>query len=356
MGVRGADSDRGDVHIRYGPPDFVLAWGPDDNAPVLTSILWAYEKSDLAFIFDAPITYATARIPQPDRGYVEALREGTPVRWDNTTRVTIDTLPVRMTRFRASATSADSVDVVIAALPPVQAIAEASAVREAVRTDLWILGDGMGTVFRDSTPVSSAGLRTWQQRVAAGQYLYRIEASAAESERAARASAPVVATADAGTGFALSGFGVSDILLATRARERRGATPRRWSDLDITPQVGAMRPGAALALVWETYGLGSAEGRAEYTVTITARRERGTVGRVTARILGGVSGRAGITAGRDQVVIQFDRVASAAPVVVDYFDLSLAESPEGRYAITLKITDKSTGRVSERSTVVEIAR
>jgi GWxTD domain-containing protein len=354
MGVRGADSDRGDVHIRYGPPDFVLAWGPDDGT-VNTSILWAYEKSDLAFVFDAPITYATARIPQADRAYIEALREGMPVRWDNTTRVTIDTLPVRMTRFRASAATADSVDVVIAALPPVQAIAAASSVREPVRTDLWILGDGMGTIYRDSTPVSSAGLRTWQQRVAAGEYIYRVEASAAESERAARASGPVVATREAG-GFALSGFGVSDLLLATRARERRGVAPVRWSDLDVTPQVGTMRPGAALALVWETYGLGAQDGRAEYTVTITARRERGTVGRVTARILGGVSGRAGITAGRDQVVIQFDRVVAAAPIVVDYFDLSLAESPEGRYSITLAITDKATGRRTERTTALEIGR
>jgi GWxTD domain-containing protein len=357
LGVRGADSDRGDVHIRYGPPDIQLAWGGEPDGPNMEtrniSILWAYERSDLAFVFMAPPSFATARVPMIDRQLVLGIQEAIPVRFDNTTRLRIDSLPVRVTRFRATA---DSVDLVVAALPPIDSIAAASIVREPVRTDLWVLGEGLNTVHRDSIPTSTAGQRDWRRRVQVGSYVYRLEASASASERAARATAPIVAETDPATGFATAGFGVSDLLLATRARERRGVAPRRWSDLDIEPQVGAMRAGSGISLVWETYGLAATDGGSEYTVTITARRERGTAGRVTARILGGVPGRAAVTAGRDQVVIAFDRAVPAAPAVVDFFELSLAESPEGRYVITLAVTDKATGVTSERSTVLEIAR
>ena len=66
MGVRGADTDRGDVHIRYGPPDHVVAWGPDPDGMSFedrsVSTLWSYERSGLSFIFQGQPTFATARI------------------------------------------------------------------------------------------------------------------------------------------------------------------------------------------------------------------------------------------------------------------------------------------------------
>jgi GWxTD domain-containing protein len=353
LGVRGADSDRGDVHIRYGPPDIVLAWGgePDDPSGRDISILWAYERNDLAFVFLAPPSYGTARVPQIDRALVDGIRDAIPVRFDNTTRLTIDTLPLQVVRFRTTA-SADSVDLVVAARPPVTAIAEAAEVREPVRSDLWLLGDGLQPVRRDSQPAAKPGTQWWPQRVAAGGYVVRAEASGATSPRAARALLLLQAQDDPTTGFALRGYGMSDVLLANRAAAARGRSAARWSDLELQPLAGALTRGEPLAVVWETYGLGDSDGRSAYTVTITLTRERGAVGRVTARVLQSVG--ASVAGGDDEVVVRYERAGASGGIALDHVDLALGDTPGGRYKLTVQVTDKATGRQVERVTRFEV--
>ena len=75
MNVRGADTDRGDVHIRFGPADFVMSlcaqypsncWAafrpsPEQPQPMIRTI-WTYANG-FVFEFKGMPTFATARIP-----------------------------------------------------------------------------------------------------------------------------------------------------------------------------------------------------------------------------------------------------------------------------------------------------
>jgi GWxTD domain-containing protein len=353
LGVRGADTDRGDVYVRYGPADYVLAWGPEPDDPSFEgrsiSTLWSYEITGLSFVFQGQASFGTARIPLSDRTFQELQREDVPVRWDNARSVEVDTIPVQSVRFRGTA---DSVDVLVAAAPPVGPIRASSTRALDVRTDFWLLAGGTVGVKRDSTMDFPGGVQSWQYRVPAGTYVYRIEASANDATKAARSTAALVAGSDPLSGFALGGFGVSDVLLATRAQPRAGVTPQRWSDLELRPLAGPLAAGADLSVAWETYGIASANGSAAYSIAITIRRESSGAGRVAARVLRGVTG---ISIGDDEVAILFDRTVAHRDALVEYLDLALGETPAGAYRLTLKITDRTTGQSTERVTRFTIA-
>jgi hypothetical protein len=270
-------------------------------------------------------------------------REDIPVRWDNTRSVEVDSIPARAMRFRGAA---DSVDVFVAATPPVGAIRASSAAISDVRTDFWLLAGGTVPVRRDSTLDYQGGVQSWRYRVPVGTYVYRVEASADAAAKAGRATAAVVANTDVLSGFALTGFGISDVVLATRALPRATA-PRRWSDLDIRPLAGPLAVGGELALAWETYGITPQNGSAAYSIAITVRRETSGAGRVAARILRGATG---IPIGDDEVAILFDRTVAHSDILVEHLDIALGESPAGSYRLTVKVTDRTTGQSTERVT------
>lgn len=345
LGVRGADTDRGDVHVRYGPPDYKLAWGPEPDAGEFEgrsiSTLWSYETTGLSFVFQGQPGFSTARVPLSDRTFQELQREDIPVRWDNTRSVEVDTIAVQALRFRGGA---DSVDVLVAAAPPVGPIRASSPRAADVRTDFWLLAGGTVPVKRDSTLDFPGGVQTWRHRLRAGTYLYRVEASANDATKAGRATAAVVANTDPLTGFALSGFGISDVILATRA-QAGASVPRRWSDLDIRPLAGPLAVGGELAVAWENYGIAPQNGSATYSIAITIRRETSGAGRVVARVLRGATG---IPIGDDEVAILFDRTVAHSDILVEHLDIALGESPAGAYRITVKVTDRVTGRSTER--------
>jgi GWxTD domain-containing protein len=348
LGVRGADTDRGDVHIRYGPADYVLAWGPEpggDFESQSVSTLWAYERSGLAFVFQGQATFATARIPLSDRTFYEQQREDIPVRWDNARVVAIDTIPVQGARFRGTA---DSVDVLFAARPPVETIRASSDVISPVRTDFWVLAGGTVGFDRDSATVSPTGIQSWRRRVPLGTYVFRVEASADAALRAGRASTALVANEDRFSGFTLRGFGISDVVLATAVEERRGGA-RRWSDLEISPLAGPIPSGRSLALVWENYGLSDRGGSANYSIAVTVRRDASVVGRVAARILDGARAVTSTARTDEAVTIQFNRSVPHQEIIVDRLEVGLGESPPGLYTITVTITDQVAGQRSSRT-------
>ena len=95
---------------------------------------WWYDFARLSFHFRGMPTFGTSYFTSPAVAYDRM--DSIPSRWDNISRERIDSLPVRVARFRARA---DSVDVVFTSQPPVDAIRAAAAVEGAVRTDFWLL-------------------------------------------------------------------------------------------------------------------------------------------------------------------------------------------------------------------------
>ena len=343
MKVRGADSDRGDVHIRYGPPDLIVASKGNGGGPPDIETDWFY-NTGLFFQFVGQPTFATARIPPGGEQSFGDLTAGTPVHWDNIHTIAVDTMPVQAARFRAAT---DSVDLYLVTLPPVAQIAKVAEVKGSVRSDVWILAGGLVPIVHDSANADAPGIRVYQRRIAAGTYVYRAEASADGARYAARATAAFVAGPDSATGFSTRGFGMSDVLLAATASSR--GTPLRWSDLDILPLVGTVVRKGQIALVWENYELGNDGGTARYTVSVTIERQRSVLGRIATQFIGRVGTAAGIDRSENRVTLHFERNVPYAPALLDNVTLGLGSTPAGSYRLTIGVADRVSGRATSRS-------
>jgi GWxTD domain-containing protein len=354
--VRGADTDRGDIFVRYGPPDLIAVFGPAVSSSSYNAIedmnvstVWAY-PTGLIFVFNGAPTFATAHTAKSDVAMVGAIKQSLPVRWDNLTSMRVDSMLTQIVRFRGGR---DSVDLFVALEPPVDSIRAASAAGAKIRGDVWFLAGNMSTAFRDSLTLTEPGVRNWSKRVSPDLYIVRGEASADGSTRGGRATA-VVDTRDNGTtGVAQKGFGISDLLLSTSAEPRTGVE-KRWTDLAITPAVGALHQNGQLALVWENYEFGQRDGSAKYQVVITLKRERTLTGQIAANVVGALAGIARVDHGSDHVGVTFDRTPSYSPAFVDHLTMSLGETPAGTYTLTLQITDQVTGKVVARTKTIRI--
>jgi GWxTD domain-containing protein len=348
LGIKGADTDRGDIYIRYGPPALLAAFGSTSAYVSEVSTVWVYD-SGLLFSFIGSTAFGTARTSVDDKFMVERMTAAMPVRWDNLASITVDSLPSRPVRFRGGV---DSVDVVITSLAPVAAIAaSAPTPGKLVRSDWWLLQNATIVVERDSVLDSGNGARVWSARVGPGTFVSRVEASVDDGTVAARSATPLVIEPSSDE-FPLRGFGLSDVLLASAVTPRGAGAS--WRDFDVTPSVGTFARDASLGLVWEMYDLGAREGSAQYTFTLTIKRERGTAGRITARVLGSVAGAAGIDMREDQTTISFDRTVGHAPTLADHLSIALGDTPAGVYTLTLEIADKVSGLKAARTQQIRI--
>jgi len=350
----GADTDRGDIHVRYGPPRLVIGL-----APPKSRIVWMYEDG-LTFVFYAPPTWGTASFDGPFLERARQLRETQPVEWSNLpVDRQMDSIAVQLARFRAGG---DSVDVFLVANVPIDSLVkDVEVAKGPIDIDMQVFDDAAQPVMRDSSRaiVSFAApdltsLRAWRPRVGKGTYFYRIEALQPDAMNGARGSGRIPTVAD--STFALRGFGISDILLAERVAPRAGDASR-WSEFTIVPNTGVFRRGQSVDLLWETYDLGQRDGAARYKVSITLSRVRGTgAGAWVARVIGGAADAIGATGrGSERVALSFDRQVPCRAASADYVSLDLGAAPPGRYRVTVEITDQVTSRKTVREARLTIA-
>jgi GWxTD domain-containing protein len=338
FGIRGANTDRGAVLIRYGPPDLSLSFPPDLFGRV--GLLWNY-RNGLAFAFTLMPSFGTAEAVFEARDVQEEHFNRFPARWDNlaVTR-RMDSITTLITRFR----SGDSSDVVVAAEIPTGRMARGIDLASGtLRLGLVAFGTAANLLARDTAslqiPLQASDSmrvlrRSWRYRLATAPEIgYRVEALQSESGNAARA----VGALELPPGV---GFGLSDVLLADSVRSP-GGVPRRWRDLAAEPNAGRIRRGRALALVWETYALAADSLRSNaYRVDIGLERTDGSrIGRAVARVLSGTLGRGEGRGRDDRVTVSFDRKVPARAVTLDYLTLDLGDLAPGRYRLTITVTD-----------------
>ena len=342
----GADTDRGDIHIRYGPPDEIVSTRCSQCVSVMTS--WIY-RSGLTFTFTEPPTFGTARHNNYD--YAKRITESNPIRWDNVaTDRRMDSVVVQLSRFRSEA--ADSGDFLMVANVPLDSLLRGLDLKSGpVDVDFQMFDDRFRRVARDSTRYiitvgdpTGANLRAWRRRVGRGAFLYRIEAHQPDAMRGARAVGQTSIGRD--TSFKLDGFGMSDIVIADRVVPRTGVPSARWSDFNIVPAIGTLKQRQSIALLWETYELGVREGSNRYRVevSLTKQKREGALG-MAATIIGGVAGSIGVTdKGKGKVTLKYDRNIPRTAAAVDYLTVDLGEAPTGRYTLRVDIFDTVTGR------------
>lgn len=371
LGVRGIDSDRGMIHVRFGPPNVNVTMsaqpqGDDmggalsgrgfDRPPPMdeargfkvdasTSMvtLWAYDTGWL-FVFHGAPTFATARIPREDAGAVDSLLRERPSLWKNATDMSITEMPAQVARFRARA---DSVDVAVIVEAPVREMLEAASRNTPIRAQFWLFPVNTAIELRDSTVLRTTDPRSWVSRVAPGTYEYRVEATAEGANVAGRTTALISANADS-TGFALHGFGISDVLLGHGAAAPRAAA--RWDNVELSPIGGAIAAGSSVTMTWENYEFGARDGNAQYAIKVTLQRQyKATLNRIRARIVGSIAGMTGVDRTEDRITFRFDRTTPHSAIIVDQIAIDLDATAPGEYLLILEITDRVTGKTTERT-------
>jgi GWxTD domain-containing protein len=356
--IRGADTDRGDIFIRYGPPNRKLGFQvePTDSSPgehrvgAVMYEFWVY-NADLAFAFYKPLHSGTAAFPGADIPTIEAAKQWQPARWDNIATSRIDSMPTQLARFRSGE---DSVDIFLSTRAPMEAIALTGLANAMPTAHLWLYGLDTPFAVVDSTTLGASGRTQWTRRLPAGSYYYRVESIIPGTVVAGRAAAGMAMGHDPATGFAMRGFGISDLLVASRTNAP--ATAKRWTDFDPEPILGAVAKGSEIALVWENYELGDSGGTSRYEISVVIDRVRSRSGRIAAEIIGRTASVIGKDASDDRLALTFDRTVAQGNTIADNLTIGLGTTPPGSYLLTLRITDRVSGRVATRTvglTIVE---
>ena len=340
--LRGADTDRGDLLVRYGPPPAVISFPPDPEytQEMRIRLLWWYTEG-VAFIFRMIPGYGVANIHADYDRYVRALRDTIPVSWANLgVERAIDTIPLQAVRFRGAGDSTDVL--VIADIPADSLVRGLDLARVALQVGLNIFNWRAERIARDSirevidvAHAEPMTTRAWRKRLPPGIYLYRVEALQPDALRGARATSRLELVAG-------EGFGMSDVLAARMIEPKPGSTSSRWSEFRVLPMTGVLRRTEPLALLWETYALAADSGVNRYRVSITIeQRDRpGALARIGAAIVGGVRSAVGRSSrGEGRVTLTYDRDVPAGPVALDYLTVDASGLERGAYTVTVDVED-----------------
>lgn len=339
----GSRSDRGLVHIRFGPYD--RAYGPGDA-------IWTYRSGRIFYFRRTAMTYGNAQFTPRERLVVQdSILIVDPNGWESMPLVR-NTWPMlmRVARFRAGA---DSMDAVVTAAVPVRSFLGDAELAGSFPIDVQldvhdsasrVIGRELrrATVSRDSLPVGLNGV--WVRRIGRGLNIVRVDAEQGDVGRAATATADALVDGE-------SGFGISDILFGTNPSRTGGKDPVRWNDVSIAPTIGVFKWDQPLGLLWETYQLATADGNASYRTTITLERTfkstlRGFGARVRANLKNLIAQDG---SGTGRVAVSFEQKRPTGTVVTDFLTISLDGAGPGPYRLQIAVTDLVSGTTATRS-------
>ena len=353
--LHGADTDRGNIYVRYGPPDDEMTIGAGAREMGPATLIWGY-NTGLTFFFTLNSFFGTAQIDFNDRDWVDELQRALPVTWNNLPLInSVDTIPLRVARFRATG---DSLDAVVTASVGLDSLTrgldvDAIAVQVGMRMlDQYVRPRIIDTSRVLVTPGDSVGRldKNWTTRVGPGVQLLRLEAYEPESGRVARASTRL-------EGMPAVGFAISDVLLGSVPTAKDNTRPpARWTDVTITANTGDFEIGSRIGLLWEMYDLAERDGSATYRLNLRVTRVEGSGSlRAAARAFDNLGRALGRTSSsRRGLTITFERTVAAAPVLVEYLSLDMADAAPGRYRLQVEVVDLATKRVTTRDTEFRI--
>ncbi len=372
--LRGWLTDRGQIHIRYGPPPVIATFPPspyENSADLLATgmvtTVWFYPERNLRFVFTGPPTYNYHRLAVDFDAYAENARFVRPATYDNVPLTQrLDSIPVQAAQLRPRDDSGGT-EVLFFAGIPVRQMAEGVDLDAGdLETALFVTDDGRQdrVARRGSETVRLTAdvqfeERTETARVPPGAYVYRFEARLPALDRAARGMSPMTVEA-LGTGA----LALSDIIVADRIAPREeNSRGRGLHDFFIDPNPRLeFRRGDPVHLYLEVYGLTPEDSAGvgpgvRFQVAVRLRVREIERGGLAARVFGGVLDAVGVTAeGDDQVVLQY---TSQEPLegrdrVPVYLAVDLSNAPRGTYDLDLAVTDQRTGRIALRHRTLRV--
>lgn len=353
FGQKGWKTDRGVIHIRYGPPPVIASFAADltgdreADAMGRVTTVWWYPETNLRFVFVGPPAMNYSFFGGNFLFYADNARELSPMRLDNLAAVKVDSVPVQVARFRGET---GGVDVsFFADVPTRRMLRDVDLAQALLQTALYV-GDGRRRTIveqLDSAVVradarDSVTPRAWRRQLNAGEYLYRIEARQPASGKAARGMASLSAVA-----YPSGTLSLSDVLVARRIQPKsRVESIRSRDDILVVPNASlTFQPRDTAHLYWEAYGLradSTGNGRVRVELALTLRRIDRSTNNPVVRVIGGLGDLAGLTQeGDDRVVLRYDRTVAldADDRQANYLALDLGDAPAGAYTLELVVTD-----------------
>lgn len=370
--IKGWQTDRGQILVRYGPPPVVGTFPPDPQENTddvlqigMVTTVWYYPEGNLRFVFYGPPAYNYQRLAGDFPSYAENLRAQVPSVYNNVPVAhNMDSILVQPAAFLPAADSSGTDLVFFAGIPVHDMVTGVDLrqgrletglfVSDAARRDVVVRRHAEGVTFGAADQFEN---RTYEARLPSGSYYYRFEALLPDVTRAARGSAllPV-------DDFHTDTLSMSDVLVADRvAPKEDGGALRGRQDFFIAPNA-AMRfhrndPVHLYAEVYHLRPKPGSEGVAEFEVALRLRVDSLQRGGVGARIVGGLLDAVGASAkGDNQVLLSF---VSREPIggrdrIPIYLALDLGGAPVGVYSLDMSVKDLVTGRIAVRHRRIEI--
>lgn len=370
--LRGWQTDRGQLLVRYGPPPVVGTFPPDPQENTddvlqvgMVTTVWYYPEGNLRFVFFGPPAYNYQRLAGDFPSYAENLRAQVPSVYNNVPVAQhMDSIPVQAAEFLPTADSSGTDLIFFAGIPVRDMVTGVDLRQGRLETGLFVSDDARRDVVvrRHSEGVDFNGgdqfeNRTYEARLLSGAYFYRLEALLPDATRAARGAA-MLAVDD----FRADSLSMSDVLVADRiAPKEEGGSLRSRQDFFIAPNA-AMRfhRNDPVHLYTEVYHLRpkpGSEGVAEFEVSLRLRVDTIQRTNVGARIVGGLLDAVGASAkGDNQVLLSFvtrEPIAGRDRIPI-YLALDLGGAPTGVYSLDMSIKDLVTGRVAVRHRTITI--
>ncbi|HKB46630.1 MAG TPA: hypothetical protein VKC57_02970, partial [Ktedonobacterales bacterium] len=288
-------------------------------------LIWTYEQDRPSLVFEQR---PGMRVPRyvfdgAAENYAQQLRKASPLAFTSKLAPHRFALPIQVARFRGEVAGATAI--ALFGIVPAQQMGLPP--NDSLATGLFIFNDTSG--FRVAAqhadrfvPGPSLAL-TYRVPLAAGRYSYSLEAFAPALGTAAVARGAILAPV-----WNPDSLQMSDLLVAQQVTGPEGAA-LTWRDLLIEPsRTLTLLPGAALWLVWETYGLRPATaGLGKYHVRLVV--QDATTKSLPVRLLArlGVGPKPGAAA----VALEWDTERPLAPDgrALDYVSVQLPAQAAG---------------------------
>jgi hypothetical protein len=317
LGLRGWDTDAGQVWIRYGRPRRIY----ELEIPNGRDIFWVYE-GNLRFFFTRNVTYRrylfgsdlavktseTYKKVDPHRGSTRTLAHEL---------LTLDRQIVRLY-------DTDGLWNVHLFAPRPPGYGPES------RVGFTLLNADFAPLVRRETRVP--GNVAVQLQTRPGEFSVALELWNPGYGRLARVRDTVTVDSLG------DGLSASDILIAARIRQRGNRRPERLTDLELVPSYGLILPTRQpIGFYWEMYRLTpDSTGVLRYDVSVQVRRSGLDL---PTRVLRGLTGR-GATG--PTVTYAGTAPASSDGRTVEWLEIAGPESP-GTYQVTITIQDRVSG-------------
>jgi GWxTD domain-containing protein len=343
----GADTEQGQIFVRYGPPERIWQVPRDasqEGGGQLAEgggrwIFWNYGWDLPNFIFEKQLRYrnATHMLSSASKFQEEEARELEPAVY--TTNFELFDYPVQVARFRGAADSIVEVD--FYSEIPGDSLLETA---DTLDVGLFLFaGTDHVEVFRRvlDTPAQAAPKAlTFTLPLPAGRFTYSLEAEA-PLNRAAVHRGEVEARP-----FRDDTLSLSDLVLADAVTPRISEPLDRRGFAIRVNRGGVFDRDLPVAVYWEVYGLATdPEGFASYSVQLTVTDAEGK------GVLARVADAFGFGEG-DEIELSYERVVEFNGVrVPEYMSLELLGSEPGLYKISIEVTDLLSGStvVGERN-------